>query len=231
MLRRMKDELTKQKSLNMTLQSELDSSRGINGTEAGSRTRSANGRNTPGSDDEHLRSQLIEAQRHAQRLSMENQDLGRRLEALHSEIEELRDTLVATQRSSDAQVHHAQDLQAEVDRLENALRLTRGGNDDTLVQVAEENSTLRSENKVLTDRINVLLEQMDQTGYSGNGHRASTLSARRPSHSSSENAVAFETLSNELDDWQRQLGSSASSHRPLSEYDDLLHEQQTARHR
>jgi len=201
------------------LQNELDTSRGVNGSEAGSRTRNANGRNTPLSDDEGLRNQLTESQRQNQRLTMENQDLVRRLDSLHAEVEELRDNLAATQRSSEARLQHAEDLQAEVDRLDSALRLPRGGNNETLVQIAGENAALRAENRMLTDKINLLLE-VDQPGYNGGDHRASAISARRGSRSSSENAMALESLTNELDDWQRRLASSTSSHRPLSEYDE-----------
>jgi len=215
----MKDELTKQKSLNSTLQSELDSSRGVNGSEAGSRTRNANGRNTPLSDDDGFRNQLSEAQRLTQRLTLENQDLHRRLDDLQAEIEELRDSLSAAQRTAELRLHDAEDLQAEVDRLENSLKLAGGSNNGTLVQIANENSALKAENKMLTDKINLLLE-VDQPGYGGSNHRDSTISAGRASHSSSENAMAFESLSNELDDWQRRLASSRGSNRPSSEYDD-----------
>ena len=211
----MKDELTKQKTLNTTLQSELDSSRGVNGSEAGARTRNANGRNTPLSDDDGLRNQLMESQRQSTRLTMENRDLHRRLDTLQADVEDLRDNLASTQRESEARLHHAEDLQAEVDRLDHAIRLTRGGGD--AVQMSSENSALKAENKMLTDKINLLLE-VDQPGYAD--QRASTISARRASHSSSENAIAFESLSNELDDWQRRLASSSGSSRPMSDYDE-----------
>lgn len=220
MLRRMKEELTKQKNLNSTLQSELDASRGVNGAEAGSRTRNANGRNTPLSDDDGARTHLAEAQRQNQRVAMENQDLHRRLEGLQGDVEELRDHLVAAERNSESRLQQAEELQNEVERLENALRLAHSGDDEAVLeQLIHENTALKSDNKLLTDKINLLLE-VHQPGYDGANHRASTMSARRASNSSSEKVMAFESLSNELDDWQRRLASSSSSHRPISDYDD-----------
>ncbi|KAG9001695.1 Negative regulator of mitotic exit [Tulasnella sp. JGI-2019a] len=214
MLKRMKEELTKQKGLNSSLQSELDSSRGVNGMEAGSRTRNANGRNTPLSDDDGNRAQLAEAHRQNQRLGMENQDLHRRLENLQADIEELRDNLLATERNSEARLQHAEE---EIERLETALRSAQDGEDETVLeQLIHENTALKAENKLLSDKINLLLE-VDQPGYDGENNRISGMSERRASHSSSENAMAFESLSNELDDWQRRL---ASTSRPVSDYDE-----------
>ncbi|KAG8959406.1 Negative regulator of mitotic exit, partial [Tulasnella sp. 419] len=218
-IRRVKDELNKQKSVNQSLQSDLDAARGVNTSEAGSRTRNANGRNTPLSDEDGPR--VVEAQRQVHRLQLENQDLRRRVEALQSELEEVRDNLVAAQRASEARLQHAEDLEAEVERLENVMKLNRNGaHDESFTeQLAAENNALKNENKMLSDKINLLLE-VDQPGFDTT-RRTSTLSNRRPaSQSSSENAMALESLSNEIDDWQRRLASSTSSHRPLSDYDD-----------
>lgn len=220
MLRRMKDELTKQKTINTNLQSELDSSRGVNGSEAGSRTRNANGRNTPMSDEDGYRNQqLSEAQRNAQRLVKENQDLHRRLDNLAMEVEDLRDKLRDSQRMADDRLQHAEELQAEVERLESALRLSRSGdNDGFLQEMAAENAALKSENRMLTDKINLLLEDVDQHGYGARSQRESQLSVsvRRDSRASSDN---FESLRNELDDWQRRFVPSSNANR-LSDYDE-----------
>lgn len=63
MMRKMKDELNKQKALNQSMQD----------PDAASRIRATNGRGTPSSDDGHgneiLRNQLTDAQRQVQRLS------------------------------------------------------------------------------------------------------------------------------------------------------------------
>lgn len=211
----MKDELAKQKTINTNLQNELDSSRGINGSEAGSRTRNANGRNTPMSDEDGYRAQLSEAQRNAQRLALENQDLHRRLDNLTMEVEELRDKLVDSQRMADARLQHAEELQSEVDRLDSALRLTRSGDSDAFMhQLEEENSVLKTENRMLSDKINLLLEDVEP-GY--RSQRESTLSARRDSRASSNN---FESLQNEIEDWHRRFVPSSNSNRPISDYDE-----------
>lgn len=229
MLKRMKDELAKQKTINTNLQNELDSSRGVNGSEAGSRTRNANGRNTPMSDEDGYRAQLSEAQRNTQRLAMENQDLHRRLDNLSMKIEELSDKLVDSQRIADDRLQHAEDLQGEVDRLESALRLTQAGDDDTFVQhLTSENSALKAENRMLSDKINLLLEDVDQTGYGGRSQRESTLSARRDSRASSNN---FESLQNELEDWHRRFVPSSNSNRPISDYDEPSRRTPTERSR
>lgn len=221
MLKRMKDELTKQKSINSSLQNELDSSRGVNGSEAGSRTRNANGRNTPMSDEDGYRSQLSEAQRNTQRLASENQDLHRRLDNLSLEIEELRDKLVDSQRIADARLQHAEELQAEVDRLDNVLRLTRAGDSDAFFrEIDSENSALKAENRMLTDKINLLLEEVDQPGYTARSQRESTLSAR---HDSRNNPDQFETLRNELEDWHARFVPGSNANRPMSDYDEPPH--------
>ena len=228
MIRRIKDELTKQKGLNQTLQSELDATRGVNGSEAGSRTRNANGRNTPIGDDENLRSQLAESQRQVQRLNMENTDLHRRLDKLQTDMEQLRDDLVATQRTSEARLQNAEDLEAEVERLESELKHSTNEHDENLIeQLTAQNQTLKEDNKMLSDKINLLLD-VDHPSF-GADRPLSTLSAGRASHTSSDNAMAYESLTNELDDWRRRLASSASSNRPLSDYDHEPRQQTTER--
>ena len=105
-MRRMKDEVNRQKSLNANLQSELEP-RGGPGSENKSRLRGVNGRNTPLSEDGlDLRVQLSDAQRQNQRLTSENRDLRRRMESLEQEIENLRNNLVASQREADERLSH-----------------------------------------------------------------------------------------------------------------------------
>ncbi|KAJ4484910.1 hypothetical protein C8J55DRAFT_452826 [Lentinula edodes] len=212
MMRRMREELTKQKNSNTTLQAELDAAR------AGKSR--ANGRTTPSSDDgsEALRSQVVQATRQLHQVQNENAELHSRLDSLENELETLRDSLVASQRESDDRLTQAEELQLEVERLQSSLIIARGGNEETMLEkISNENTTLRRENEQLSHKIGLLLE-VDQSTF-GQGRPISGISPRRASASSSENALAFEHLSSELDDWQRQLASSMSNRRPLSELD------------
>lgn len=96
MMRKMRDELSKQKIVNTQLQTDLDAARGGRGGD--SRSRSVNGRNTPSADEEALRGQFVESQRLAQRLHAENKELRLRIDNLGKDLEVLRDNLVASQR-------------------------------------------------------------------------------------------------------------------------------------
>ncbi|KAG7450113.1 uncharacterized protein BT62DRAFT_961698 [Guyanagaster necrorhizus] len=218
MMRRMKDELTKQKNMNTTLQSEFDAIRSGR-SPIDPRLRGVNGRSTPSDEgSDQMRTQLVEAQRQLQRLHSENRDLRTRLESMERELEVLRDNLVASRRESDDRLVQTEELQHEVDRLKSSLVIARGGNQETLLEkLSNENVTLRRDNEQLTHKIGLLLE-VDQPTF-GQGRPMSGVSARRTSTSSSENALAFEHLSSELDDWQRQLASSMSTRRPLSGFD------------
>jgi chromosome segregation ATPase len=223
MMRRIKDELTKQKSQNSVLQAELDAVRsgGVASPTPGSRLRGMNGRTTPSSEDshghDHVRSQLIEVQRQANRSAGETKELRNRVASLEKEIDALKDGLVASQRESDDRLTNIEELEQEVERLRSSLVVARGGHDETLLeQLSSENLALKRENEELSHKIGLLLEV--EPSY-GRNRPVSGVSERRASTSSSENAMAFESLSNELDDWQRQLASSLSNRRPLSDYE------------
>ena len=200
MMRRMKDELTKQKAANATLQAELDASRGRSNTDPGSRR--LNGRSTPSDDSHDFRGQLLEAQQYSQRLLTENKELHQRIETLEKDLASMRDTLIMCQRESDDRYLRVEELEQEVERLTATLTIYRKGSDETAVeQLTKENTNLKRDNEQLSHKIHLLLE-VDQPSFN-----------RPSSMSSSEN---FEHLSNELDDWQRQLASSMSTRRPMS---------------
>jgi DNA repair exonuclease SbcCD ATPase subunit len=213
-MRRIKDELTKQKAQNSALQSELDTTRGVASPapSSSSRFRGVNGRGTPSSDDGNdapLRSQLIEAQRQSQRLLSDNKELRSRLSVLEKELDEVRDNLVASQVELDDRLTRVEDLEQEVDRLQASLEAARGGQDATyLEQLTTDNLALKRENEELSHKIGILLE--DEPSF-GRDRPVSGVSERRASISSSENALAFDALSNELDDWQRHLNRQTMS--------------------
>lgn len=208
MMRKMREELTKQKTLNTQLTSDLEVAR------SGRPMRSVNGRATP--SEEELSRQLQEAQRQAQRLHSENKDLRARVEALEKDVELFRDKLVASQNESDDRLTQVEELQHEVERLNDSLVITRGGHDETLSEkLNTDNANLRRENEQLSRKIQILLD-VDRPDF----RPISGISGQRTSTSSSENALAFEHLSSELDDWERHLAASSMTHRRrLSEFD------------
>ncbi|TFK77279.1 hypothetical protein BDN72DRAFT_953734 [Pluteus cervinus] len=222
MMRRMKEELTKQKAANVTLQTDLDATRSGK-SPSDPRLRNLNGttgRSTPTSEDGHdnLRSQLVDTQRQAQRLLGENKELRLRLDTLDKELELLRDELVASRRESDDRSIQIKELQHEVDLLQTSLNLARGGQEETLLEkLTNENATLRHENEQLTRKIGLLLE-VDHPAFGGD-RPVSGISTRRLSSSSSENALAFEHLSSEFDEMQRQFATSFGNRRPISDYE------------
>ncbi|KAG6832512.1 hypothetical protein H0H92_000141 [Tricholoma furcatifolium] len=212
MMRKMKDEMEKSKALAANLQAELDNRSTPDGAAR------VNGRSTPSSQEEALRTKVVEAQKQTTRLLSENKDLRQRLDSVEKDLELLRDNLVASERQSDDRLSQVEELQHTVERLQSSLAIARGGHDETILEkLSNENTTLRRENEQLSHKIGLLLE-VDQPSF-GQGRPISGVSARRTSTSSSENALAFEHLSSELDDWQRQLASSMSHRRPLSDFE------------
>ena len=221
----MKDELTKQKSLNTSLLTEVDSLRGSSGgAESSSRMR-ANGRATPLSEDgrssESLRSQLIDMQRQSQRAVSDNKDLRLRIESLEKDLGTMRNNLVAAQREADERLSRIEELEQEVEQQRSALVIARGGHDETLLErLSNENNALKRENEQLSHKIGLLLED-DEPAF-GRDRRASNISVSdRPVSTASSEGINYGTrISNgEFDNWQRQFSSALSARRPPSEYE------------
>ncbi|OJA16234.1 hypothetical protein AZE42_00038 [Rhizopogon vesiculosus] len=213
MMRRMKDEVTKTKTAYAALQAEVDAGRGRSSTEL----RRVNGRSTPSDDShDHLRGQLIDAEKQNQRLINDNKDLRQRMETLEKDLDIMKDNFVISQREFDERQTRVEELELEIEGLNATLAVYREGSGTSLLeQLTVENTNLKRDNEELSHKIHLLLED-DQP-------------LKRPSSmSSSEN---FEHLSNELDGWQRQLASSFGTRRPLSDFESqpLGHERARSR--
>ncbi|KAF9646428.1 kinase-like protein [Thelephora ganbajun] len=187
MMRKMKEELTKQKNHNSSLQSELET----------------------------LHGQLVDSQRQAQRYNNENKDLRVRVGTLEQDLKNMRDNLIASQRESDERLSRIEELEQDVERLQNSPVIARSSHDESFLEkISSENILLKRENEQLSHKIGLLLE-VDQPTFGG--RPISGVSEGSASTSSSEDAIAFEHLSSELDDWQKQLASSMKNRRPVSE--------------
>ena len=216
MMRRMKDDYAKSKALNEKLQTELDVSRGITSSEAGSRTRGATGRNTPLSDEGHdpLRTQLVESQRSLQRLTADRNELKRQLEALQRDLEQSREDLVIAQNESSEREVQIEELEAKIEELQHSLSLARNGSDETIVErLTSENAALRREKDLLSHKVHILLD--DQGGYGQEGRPISGIS-RPDSQTSTENGM---TQFDSFEDWQQRVNSRSSTNPRDSEYE------------
>jgi chromosome segregation ATPase len=216
MMRRMKEDYSKSKALNEKLQSELDASRGITSSEAGSRTRGATGRNTPQSDEGHdsLRGQLVDTQRSLQRLTTDRNELRRQLEALQRDLEQSREDLIVVQNESSEREVQIEEMEAKIDELQHSLGLARNGSDETVVErLTNENAALRREKDLLSHKVHILLD--DQGGYGAEGRPISGIS-RQESQTSTENGM---TQFDSFEDWQQRVNSRTSTNHRDSEYE------------
>lgn len=208
MLRRMKDELSKAKSMNQDLQKEVTILKG--GSSPDSHPR--NGRATPGSDDsavaEVLRNHVADLEKQTQRLSQENTKLYKKLEDSNAELERLKSLLLSIQREADERQLLNQELEEEIDSLKASLTAARGSQDETFSEkLHNENVALRRENEQLSHKIRVLLD--DQMGFSD----------KRVSPTSDENVMNLESLSQELETWHQRINDPQSHNRRPSEQD------------
>jgi len=199
-LRKTREELTKQTSANAQLSIDLEVAR------SGRPMRSVNGRTTPSEDE--LSRQVIEAQRQMQRFRSENTDLRVRIETLEKDSKVVRDKLVASQRESDDRLNQVEELQFDVERLKNSLVIARGGYSETMLEkLNNENANLRRENEQLSRKIELLLD-VDRPDLSA--RPVSGISGRRASTSSTDR-LAYDNFSNELDDWRQHMLAPTSS--------------------
>lgn len=214
----------KQKNLNTSLLTEVDSLRGSSGgAESSTRMRGVNGRATPLSDDgrssESLRSQLIDMQRQSQRAISENKDLRLRIDSLEKDLGTMRSNLIAAQRESDERLSRVEELEQEVEQQRSALVIARGGHDETLLErLSNENNVLKRENEQLSHKIGLLLED-DEPAF-GRDRRISAISDRPVSGMSSDGINYTSRLSNgDFDNWQRQYTSALDVRRTPNEFD------------
>lgn len=159
MLRRQKEDAKKQKLINTALQAELDAIRGVDSSEAGSRTRDANGRNTPNLDDassESLRLKLSDAQRQLGQLAKLSSD-HQALTADHTQLKEEHGQLKEAYIQEMEQANDRIDgLQKEIERL---VQANASMQDSKRLQIEYED--LKAENEDLQRKIRLLLDAQD----------------------------------------------------------------------
>jgi predicted RNase H-like nuclease (RuvC/YqgF family) len=201
------DELNKQKSMNATLQAELDAVQGTNGAEAGSRTRAAtSGRATPTADPEGSRQQ--------QRVLAHNTELQQQLEGAREELDALRDVCTGREREVEIMRKRATDTEArlseakkELERLQNTLSDGR-----TLDDLEQENAELRQENETLNHQVMLLLADDDVSSpRPKSGLDFGKVVRRRSASSTVDSEDHGRDLTLEMQEWQHNFSPRIGS--------------------
>ncbi|KAJ9476446.1 Kelch repeat-containing protein 1 [Pseudozyma hubeiensis] len=212
MLRRMKDELTKYKTENASLQNEVATLRSHGGaarssTDDGARSEEA------ARDIEALRSHLADVTQQSEEIAAENRELERRVAQLVAEQQQHRGSLDKTRDASDSghSSRKVSELEAEVARLQANLaesrnQLSQGheasasGDSAALSrsltaahtsneQLKRDNATLQQRLHELDDKFQLLLGRIESTHEDG-GERA-------------RDSMAYGSIASELDKWER----------------------------
>lgn len=219
----------KNKERSDTLAAQLATLEGANGTEAGSRTRVAtSGRNTPTFDPD--------TSRKYHKLLQQHSELSRKHDVLQEELAALREVCTGREREVDVTRRRATEAEKQIAELREDLERLEAcvGRDGRTVDEIEQENTdlrhecdvLRGENDSLNHKIGVLLDVDDsvlQHGSAGPAARASP-SPRRAGHeseeamrrspsiaNSEEHKRVVESLSADIQDWQRRYGDGSAS--------------------
>lgn len=132
MLRRMKDELTKYKTENATLQSEVSSLRSGDGNGDGTQKSRDEEASEAARDIEALRNRLVDVTAQSEEAAIENRELERRLATLITEQKDARDKSRGLEDSHADSNKKVNELENETHRLEDTLQNVRRELQETL---------------------------------------------------------------------------------------------------
>ncbi|KAK8858500.1 hypothetical protein IAR55_002727 [Kwoniella newhampshirensis] len=225
MLKRMKDELNKQKTANASLQSEIDSLRGRS-SEPGARTRDASGRSTPSGIFASSASETAELQRKLQTLQNQHtklqEDFSASQDVLHArnrEVDLLRMRLEEAEREMEGL---REDLREARQRIETLLAVGGVGHSDD-----EDGEGEGSEEASMAfDKFTKELKQWERSrspgGLSDNVddtiHHHHPTSGDQPQHSSSQGYTLGQPLQHPQHQSSGGVGGIGQHRRNSSEY-------------